>query len=167
MTRNPAFRITALAAIVILMFSPWSRTATPQQPSAATRASAAKVLPLLKESGYTYKTISESVWTMEWSRPSLGKFTVLMGVQDDQFVAGVVIAEKARIPITVDLMHKMLTLGNDLDYVRIGLDNDGDAYVRVEVRTRVMDLVEFKSDVEGMADAADKVFAAIKGDLTK
>jgi hypothetical protein len=149
------------------MFTAPSLTAAAQQPSAATRASAAKVLQLLKESGYTYKVISESVWTMELTRPSLGKFTVLMGVQDDQLVAGVVIAEKAKIPITVDLMHKMLTLGNDLDYVKIGLDNDGDAYVRVEVRTRLLDLVEFKSDIDQIADAADKAFAAIKGDLAK
>jgi hypothetical protein len=167
MTRKCAFGISALAAIMILLCSPSSSNGARQQPSAATRTSAAKVLQLMKESGFSYKTVSDSVWTMELSRASLGTFRVLIGVQNEQFVAGVVIAEKAKIPMTVDFMHKIASLGNNLDYVKVGLDDDGDAYVRVEAHTRVLDLVEFKSDIEQMADAADKAFAAIKGDLRK
>ena len=37
-----------------------------------------------------------------------------------------------------------MRLSNDLDYVKIGIDNDGDLFVRAELRVRMLDAAEFK-----------------------
>jgi hypothetical protein len=72
------------------------------------------------------------------------------------------VAEKKDLKLTPEAMAKMLRLNSDLDRVKIGVDDDGDAFVRIDASIRILDTDEFKALIEQTAAAADEVFAALK-----
>jgi len=55
-----------------------------------------------------------------------------------------------------------LKFNHRVDRVKIGLDDDGDTFVRVDLSLRVLDAQEFKLNVEQVAAGADEVFAGIQ-----
>lgn len=58
-------------------------------------------------------------------------------------------------------MYKLLRLSHSIDYVKIGLDDDEDLFVRTEVKTKLMDLQEFKAIVENCIRAYGKIKSAL------
>lgn len=75
---------------------------------------------------------------------------------------GVIVATKKTMNTTSDMMFKLLKLNHSLDYVKIGFDDDDDLFVRGEVKTRQLDLQEFKEGVERVSTDADQIYEAIK-----
>jgi hypothetical protein len=130
--------------------------------SYAQNTSSAKIVRLLEDSGYPYTKASDNVWTVPFKGKALPNFRLIATTQQQILVLFVVVAEKKDFKVTPELMQKMLRLNGDLDRVKIGLDEDGDAYVRVDLSIRVLDIQELKENIEQVAAAADEVFTAIK-----
>lgn len=124
--------------------------------------SAAKVFRLLDASGYAYTKKTDTVWYVVKHGTTLGDFKVIGANEGDLLVVFVTIARKADIEMDMDLAAKMLSLNNDLDQVKIGIDNDGDAFVRTDISIRILDKEAFKAVVEQVAASAEEAFAAIK-----
>jgi hypothetical protein len=59
-------------------------------------------------------------------------------------------------------MATLLRLNAEIDYVKVGMDDDGDAFVRIDLNARGLDQQEMKDNIEQLAAAADVVYAAIK-----
>ncbi len=93
---------------------------------------------------------------------TLGDFKVIGANEGDLLVVFVTVAKKEHIEMDLDLASKMLSLNNDLDQVKIGIDNDGDAFVRTDVSIRTLDQEAFKAVVEQVAASAEETYAAIK-----
>ena len=74
----------------------------------------------------------------------------------------VVVAEKKQLKVTPELMRSLLRMNDDFDRVKIGIDKNGDLFVRVDSSTRVMDVQELKDNIEQVAAATDEVTKAIK-----
>ena len=74
----------------------------------------------------------------------------------------VVVAEKKQLKVTSELMRILLRMNDDFDRVKIGIDKNGDLFVRVDSSTRVMDVQELKDNIEQVAAATDEVTKAIK-----
>ncbi len=123
---------------------------------------AAKVDRLLKRSGYTVSKKSDSVWTVDYHGKQLGDFKVIIATESGLVVVFVIVAHQADILMDQDLAMAMLKLNHNLDRVKVGIDDDGDAFVRADENVRVLDQAEFKDCVEQVAASADETYAAMK-----
>ena len=77
-------------------------------------------------------------------------------------IVGTVVRPKATLDTSAATLLKLMRLSNDLDYVKIGIDNDGDLFVRVELRSRMLDAAEFKKTVQDVIKASATAYAATK-----
>jgi hypothetical protein len=130
--------------------------------SSAQDSASPKIARLLEESGYPYTKAANNVWSIPFRGKVLQNFQLVASVQQDILVLFVVVAEKKELRVTPELMQRMLKLNADLDRVKIGFDKDGDAFVRVDLSVRVLDIQEFKENIEQVAAAADELFTVLK-----
>jgi len=157
----------ALAALAVSMAFGVVPYAEAQKPSKLTQASVAKMLELLPPSGYQFKQYSPVVWGVDFEGKAIGTFRVVMVAQENIVVIFAIIAKKAEIPHTVELLNTMLRCNHKFDRVKVGLDDDGDAFVRTDASSRVLDGEEFKAIVEQVAAAANEAYELIKPSLKK
>src|SRR5262249_32947938 len=76
-------------------------------------------------------------------------------------VTFVIVAKKAAIQKTPQMMDALLTANHDYDYTKIGLDKDGDMFVRIDMPLRSVDSKELKSIIDQVANASDEVYAKV------
>ena len=127
-------------------------------------ANATRLQTLLTQAGYEIHTTSDKtvVW-IPFTGKNLAQYKVIAASGDDGLdVIFVVVAGKSQFAMTPDLARMMLRLNHTLDRVKVGIDDDGDAFVRVDSSIRVMDQAEVKSEVDQVAAAADEVYADMK-----
>ena len=131
----------------------------------AQTAGTAKVGQLLKASSYDFSQKNDSVWSADFKGKALSSFRLVVAVQGDVMVAFVTVAEKARIPMSVDFMRKLLRYNSTLDRVKIGFDDDGDLFVRCDASVRILDGKELAAIVDQVSAASDEVYKGIEGSL--
>jgi len=131
------------------------------------QADAGKVSHLLEQSKYSYSKASENVWTIAFKGKTLTDFNVVVSTAEGLAIFVVLIEEKKDLKPTAEMMRKLLKLNSDLDRVKVAIDNDGDLVVRIDASLRVLDVEEFKANVEQAAAAADEVKKAIKATVIK
>jgi hypothetical protein len=134
---------------------------------ASQAADAAKVEKLLKASGYTYTTHSPNTWSVEFDRKNLGKFRVIVSTGSDLVVTFVILAKQAAIDKTPQLLETLVSSNHDYDYAKIGLDKDGDLFVRVDSPLRLIDAKELKSIIGQVANASDELFGKVSGSIKR
>ncbi len=137
-------------------------------PSLATPADdgAKKTAALLDSSGYHYTKLTPKIWSIDFTGKSLPKFKVLV-VGDELDVIFVIIADHDKYTLSPDLAKKLLTFDSSMDRVKIGINDTGDIFVRVDVTSRTMDEADFKANVEQVAAASDEVYGGIQPLLSK
>lgn len=154
-------RLAGLAAVAGLMLqgSAPARARQVQPPSQG----AVKVGQLLDQAGYTYRRASSNVWIIAATGKTLKNFNILVATTPDgeMVLAGVVLVAKARMTPTVQLWSKLLHANNDFDRVKVGLDNDEDVFVRIEISTRNLDAAELKTNIEQVSNASDEIYESI------
>lgn len=132
------------------------------QPATAQDKISAKIASLLENSGYPYTKAANSVWAVPFEGKVLPKFNVVASTEQDMLVLFVIVAEAKNLRVTPELMRTMLKLNGDLDRVKIGIDKDGDAFVRIDLSVRILDSQELKANIEQVAAAADELYKAIR-----
>ena len=146
------FWTVLIAAIALLICA---------QFSLAQETNSAKITRLLKQNSYDYIAKADSVWTVNFTGKSLKSFKIVMASQDDLLVTFVIVAHKKDFDLSSDFMQKLLRFNHDLDRVKVGIDEDGDLFVRTDQSIRVLDEKEFKVTTEQVAASANDVFAGI------
>lgn len=138
--------------------------AAAQQDSSAGNA---RVDQLLSQSGYEIKRPTANVWLIPFKGDSLKEFTVILSTSTNGnlLVIFVVVAEKKNINASPELWLRMLWFNDELDRVKVGIDGDSDAFVRIDLGTRTLDLEELKVNIKQVAAAADDVHAAMEPHL--
>jgi hypothetical protein len=116
---------------------------------------------MLKQTGYGYTTHNATTWSIDLTRKNLGEVKVILSTGSDILVTFVIVAKKAAIRKTPQMMEALLTANHDYDYTKIGLDKDGDMFVRVDMPLRTVDATELKSIVDQVANASDEVYAKV------
>jgi hypothetical protein len=124
-------------------------------------AQATSMEAMLNETGYTYKTHNATTWSIDLNRKNLGKTKVILSTGSDLLVTFVIVAKKAAIQKTPQMMDALLTANHDYDYTKIGLDKDGDMFVRIDMPLRTLDAAELKSIIDQVANASDEVYAKV------
>jgi hypothetical protein len=136
-----------------------------QTTDSATAANAVKVTQLLKDTGLSFKTHSATTWSVELPRKNIGKVRVITSVGSDVVVTFAILAKKAAIQKTLQLLDTLASANHEYDYAKIGLDRDGDLFVRIDTPSRLIDAKELKSVIDQVANASDEVFAKISGSI--
>jgi hypothetical protein len=141
-------------ALVLVM---WAGAAAQPRESAE-----AKVARLVAGSGYANQHPNAKAWVIPAKGPAIGDYRVFVAVSGDIVVIGAVVAQKRQIPLTPAVLQELLKCNHDVDYAKIGLDSDGDAFVRIEISSRILDAQEFKKIMDQVTAATDAVYSRIK-----
>jgi hypothetical protein len=131
------------------------------------QSDAVQMEKLLKDTGFTYKTHAANTWTVDFERKTLGKFRVIVSTGSDIVVTFVIIAKKANINKTPKMMEAMLFANHDYDYCKIGLDNDGDMFVRIDNELRTTDSRRLKDTINQVANASEEIFVKVAGSIKR
>lgn len=126
------------------------------------KASATKIVQMLEDSGHTYGKSADNVWVVKFRGNTLEDIAVITIGHENMLILVAVIAEKKDFKATPELMMKLLRLNDDYDRLKVGIDKDGDMFVRIDLSLRVTDSQEFKLNVEQVSAAADEIATAIK-----
>ena len=151
--------------LVTLVCAPaWAQAQKPDAPTAVQdKAAAAKVVQLLEGSGHSYTKAKDNVWVIKFKGNQREEIPVIIIYAENMLILVSVVAEKAEIKVSPDMMQKLLKLNDHLDRVKVGIDNeDDDVFVRIDLSLRVVDEQEFKANLEQISAAADETYAALK-----
>ena len=122
----------------------------------------AKVNRLLQENNYKFVVKKAGVWTVVFNGKDLKSFTVVLASSDDLLVTFVTVAQKKDMELTPNFIQTLLKFNDSLDRVKVGIDSDGDLFVRTDQSIRILDAKEFKDNTEQLAASANEVYAGIK-----
>lgn len=161
--------LLSLCALCLLLAATVTQAQTtpsqdkPAASSAADKAATVKVLQLLESTGLGYTKAQENVWVIKYKGQQLSEFSVIVIYSQNMLIFVSVVAEKKNYKTPPDLLQKLLALNDDLDRVKIGIDNDdGDLFVRIDLSLRVVDETEFKANLEQISAAVDETYAVLK-----
>jgi len=120
---------------------------------------------LMNGSGYKINKVNDAAYAIDFTGKQLAKFKLIVNVvakgADGMIVIFTNPVEKARIPNNTNIMSVLLKANGDFDYVKIGIDSEGDAFVRADIPATA-DGVYFKTVVEQVAAATDELYGKIK-----
>ena len=149
---------TGAAVIGIVTASAWLQAQT--SPAEEARVSAllsASKIKFVKHSGS--KT---AAWTIDRRGPERGEFQVVVTVKGDLLIVFVTVEQKARVQRTPELDQKLLKMSHKFDFVKIGIDDDDDVFVRIDTHLRLLDSAALVEMVEQVSRITDSVYLALK-----
>jgi methyl-accepting chemotaxis protein len=163
-TSRSSAALVALSLLLPLLLPPGANS----QPLLVQEKPAGVVGRLLDQSGYPYTKAGDGVWSIPFTGKALPQFKLIAATTPPHeiVVLFVILAEKAELKLSPELMLKLLNLNHDMDRVKISIDKDGDLNVRVDLSIRRLDVEELKTNIEQLSAAADELYSAIKPFLT-
>jgi hypothetical protein len=159
--------------VAVVLAASLTLTAQAQSPSAppapaqhqSGQTDIERVDEIVATSKFTVKKIDnpkQPVWTIKRKGESLKEFDVLFFVKNGVLVTFVTVVPKANLKRTPDLLEKMLKMNFKYDSVKIGFDDDDDAYVRMDLRLRIVDVQEFNQIIDQVSMVADTLHTELK-----
>ena len=131
------------------------------------QSDSARVEQMLKETGFKFTTHNATTWSIDFDRKTLGKFKVIMSTGSDILVSFAILAKKANINKSPKLMETIVNANHEYDYVKVGLDKDGDMFVRTDTLLRTLDAKALKDVINQVANASEEVFVKVAGSVKK
>ena len=86
---------------------------------------------------------------------------LLIAQSCDTGIVGTVVQVKAKLDLSPTLLVKLLQLNNDIEFAKVGIDNDGDLFLRSEFSLKTLTEEDFKATVKNLIEASSKVYAAL------
>jgi hypothetical protein len=123
-----------------------------------------KIEAFTKQSGYTFKSDPKCRFWVTFEALSIPRDgmqgSVLIGEQEDVIVLGAVVKLKANLNLSSATLAKLLRLNHELDFVKVGIDNDGDLFLRAELHKASLDVAALKDAFERVQEGSQKVYDA-------
>lgn len=161
---QPSRTLAVLLAMSAVIQLPAARaqTAAPQPPSCKDRINS-----LIKETGYPLRVNAkrDDVWAMNLDMPHVKNNKLIMSIGSDLLVTFVTLVRKRRLPATSDFYFKALRFDDTLDRVKIGIDRDGDLFVRIDSTCSEMTPAEFRRVVDQVKSSSEEIYSQIQSDL--
>lgn len=170
-------QISVLSAILLGQLFVGPTVALAQQSSYAARATFApstdkepvkdKIAQFLEQSKITYSKVTDTVWQTTYHGEAVADIdvTIATAPNTDMVVLWAVVAEKQKFHASQDLFYKLLKYNQTADYVKVGIDENGDLVVRIDVNGRTIDLEEFKVVINQISAAVDELHGQIRDSL--
>lgn len=87
---------------------------------------------------------------------------LLMAQEGDLGLIGTVVQPKARLDLSAETLLKLMKLNHTLEFVKIGIDDDGDLFVRAELRMGSLTADDFTASLKQVIASANQVYDALK-----
>ena len=156
------------AAFIVIGSVPAQAQQDPaKKDSGRAKQESAKVDQMLKQTGFKFTTHNPNTWSIDFERKTLGKFKVIMSTGSDILVTFAILAKQANINKSPQLIETLLGANHEYDYVKIGLDKDGDMFVRTDTLLRTLDSRALKDVINQVANASEEVFVKVAGSVKK
>lgn len=126
-----------------------------------------KAARVINETGLAFTKAGENLWTIPFEGKVRKDIIVVVSVTDDMLSLFSLIAQKKELKTTPEMLQKLLRFNDDFDRVKVGMDKDGDVFVRIDISIRVLDKDELKSNIDQAAAAADEVYKGLKPNFIK
>ena len=152
--RNFTSRLFVIACVLML-----GMTAFGQE------SSSLRVARVINETGLSFTKAAENVWTVPYQGKSRKDIIVVASITGDLVTLFSVVAAKKDLKPTPEMLQKLLKFNSDFDRVKVGIDKDGDVFVRVDLSIRVLDKDEMTVNVDQVAATSDEVFKGLKPNL--
>jgi hypothetical protein len=117
---------------------------------------------LLRKTGFEFRRINPKVWVTDFKGKQGPKVAVISSIDDDMSVNFAIIAKKPDLPTSAEFLTKVVRMNDQFDYVKVGIDKDGDLFVRTDLMLRNLDGQELKQQLQQVANAADEAYGQIK-----
>jgi hypothetical protein len=130
-------------------------------------AGGAKVARLLNESGVNLTKVGDDIWTIPFEGKSMKEISVVTTVSEGMFLAFALIPESKNVKFPPPALQKLLNLNDEYDRVKIGIDDKGFVFVRIDMTVRTVDKQELSDGIEQVAAAVDQVHGHIRTHLPK
>ncbi len=136
-------------------------------PALAEDGCKSKLQEFVNRSGFTVKVARPcQVWVAidALSIPREGGLQgmLLIAQEGELGILGTVVQTKAKLSLSAELMTRLLQMNNEIEFAKVGLDSDGDLFIRAELRMNTLTEEEFKATVKNLTEASAKVYAALK-----
>lgn len=161
MKKTESFFLRILVIIFVLSMQSLQMSAAPAV-QGQTAQTSATVAAWLKQAGYNYKKAADNVWLIKQKGSNMPEFNVLVATNENIVIVAVVMANKKNMKLSEDALHKILKQNHEIDFVKIGFDNDEDLFIRTERKIKYLDLEEFKACVGEISEGADRLYSTIK-----
>ena len=159
------FRPKQIAACLVLLSAALFSAAPPLH-AQSLNDKADKLVSLMKQDGFDYKTTtSPTVFTIHFTGDHLKDIKVILALgsdEDSDLVIFVTVTPKATMPTTGDFRYILLKANHEYDQVKIGLDGDDDLSVRIDGSTRIADATYLKNLVNQVKNSSDEIYDKIQ-----
>lgn len=123
----------------------------------APETSMKKIAGIVKATGRTYTTLPSGALMVDTPRDKLlvvgkGNFLIMTFGQ---------ILPKTYLPRTDTVLFNLMRLNDSLNFSKVGIDSDGNLFLRVETRTEVVDKYDFDRTVKQLVEDYDRVKNAV------
>jgi len=164
-----SFRPKQFAAVLLLL-SAALFAAAPALPAQSLNDKTDKLVSLMKQDGFDYKTTnSPTVFTIHFTGTNMKdiKVVLALGDTDDDcdLVVFVTVTPKATMPTTANFRYALLKFNNDYDMVKVSLDSDDDLSVRIDASMRLADATYLKNVVNQVKNSSDEIYGKIQPSL--
>jgi hypothetical protein len=126
-------RCANVAAIVVAIVAIDASAARAQGSEASTSPGALKVVQLLEDTGLNYEKRSPTSWMVRFKGSSGEDIPVFVAPADAILVLVAIAATGAETRESIDLYRELLKFNIDADYIKTGIDDDGDFQIRADV----------------------------------
>jgi hypothetical protein len=128
---------------------------------AQTNADGDRVKRLLDATGLKYMAHNATTWSVDFDSEKLGKTKVIVSVGKDIVVTFVIVAKRTGIQKSPELLETLLTANHEYDYTKIGMDNDGDLFVRIDTPLRLVDAPQLKDNINQTFRASEELIGKV------
>ena len=158
-------RIGCAVLLAATLFTP----ALPVKAQTVPQGTINKLISLMQQDGFAYKTTSSpTVFMIHFTGDHLKDIKVVIalgGDEDSDLVVFVTVTPKATMPATADFRYTLLKMNHDFDQVKVGFDADGDLSVRIDASMRVADATYVKSVINQVKNSSDEIYGKIQSQL--
>jgi Putative bacterial sensory transduction regulator len=120
----------------------------------------------LKQSGYSFTSAQNCKYWINQDTLSIPRQelqgAILVADENDGLVIGAVVRLKASLELSTANLTRLLKLNHELDYLKVGIDKQGDLFVRAEIDARCIDAEQFKARLKDVIDGANKAYEATR-----
>ncbi len=171
------FRPKQIGACLVILSAALFSVAPPlhaQTPASTAAAQALadkaeKLVRLMKEDGFVYKTTKvPTVFVIQFTGTNLKDIEVILAIggdEDSDLVVFVTVTPKATMPPTANFRYTLLKANYDYDQVKVGFDADDDLSVRIDASMRLSDATYLKNVVNQVKNASDELYGKIQPNL--
>ena len=116
---------------------------------------------LLEGTKFHYTRLEAGLWTIPFEGHSLSSYNVFVTSNEGVVLVFVVVADHDSFEETPELVRALLRCNVDLDRIKVGIDDDGDVFARIDLTERILDARELSENIDQAAAAADEIYRRI------